>query len=193
MDRLVRVMAAGVTSGLVLGIATMLVMRRHQVSPPALVFTSNPISRPAAPVAEETCSEAVVLTLQTHSGTSVEMEVQDLDGKRQASAEASAGDGQFTTACYRGESPDSSPDPFPQLLKVCKPATFVVHITGNGKGRFDLQAKPFPEVARPTSPLLLCNYAVDGDRVYDWVLRYQGGPQPTVFLLGSRGDPDVRP
>ena len=59
-----------------------------------------------------------------------------------------------------GQSPendDSSRDASPQFLKVCKPGTFVLHITGSGKGVFDLQAEPFPEIARAGGPLLQCN------------------------------------
>jgi hypothetical protein len=58
---------------------------------------------------------------------------------------------------------------------------------------FDLQGKPFPEVAHPGGPLLLCNYMLDNDRVYDWVLKYQKGSRPAVFLLGSKGDPNLKP
>jgi hypothetical protein len=58
---------------------------------------------------------------------------------------------------------------------------------------FDLQAKPFPEVIHPGGPLLLCNYMIDNERVYDWVLKYQDGSRPAVFLLGSKGDPSLKP
>lgn len=68
----------------------------------------------------------------------------------------------------------------------------VVHITGSGKGVFDFQAKALPDVAHPISPLLSCNYASDDDRTYDWVLKYQGGSKPAVFLLGSKSDPSLQ-
>lgn len=64
---------------------------------------------------------------------------------------------------------------------------------GSGNGVFDFQAKALPEAAHPINPLLLCNYATDNDRVYDWVLKYQGESKPAVFLLGSKGDPDPQP
>jgi len=60
-------------------------------------------------------------------------------------------------------------------------------------GVFDLPAKPFPNVAHPVSPLLLCSYALDNDRVYDWVLKYQKGARSAVLLLGSKGDPNIKP
>ena len=78
-----------------------------------------------------------------------------------------------TTAVKQNDDP--SGDASPQFLKICKPGTFVLHITGSGKGVFDLQAKPLPEVAHPAGPLLLCNYMLDNDKAYDWILKYQKG------------------
>jgi len=139
------------------------------------------------------CREAVVLTLQSHSGVSALITVQNLEGQDIPTTSASENEGGFVTGCYRLENDDSSGDASPQSLKICKPGTFVLHITGSGKGVFDLQAKPLPEVAHPTGPLLLCNYMLDNDRAYDWVLKYQGGSRPAVFLLGSKGDPNTNP
>ena len=121
------------------------------------------------------------------------MSVQNLNGQDQTTADASQDDGRFTTECQRLENDDPSGDSSPQVLKLCKPGKFVVHITGSGKGVFDFQAKALPDVVHPISPLLLCNYAVDNDRVYDWVLKYEGGSKPAVFLLGSKGDPNLQP
>jgi hypothetical protein len=158
------------------------------------------VGQPATPAstspdagAEDTCREAVVLTVQSHSGVTALMTVQNLEGQDIPTRSASEDEGRFTTACYRLENDDLSGDASPQFLKVCKPGTFVLHITGSGKGVFDLQAKPFPEVAHPGGPLLLCNYMLDNDRVYDWVLKYQKGSTPVVFLLGSKGDPNIKP
>jgi hypothetical protein len=53
--------------------------------------------------------------------------------------------------------------------------------------------KPLPDVPHPVSPLLLCAYALDSDRVYDWVVKYQKGAKPAVFLVGSKGDPNITP
>jgi len=121
------------------------------------------------------------------------MSVQDFDGKALATQEPSESEGGLSTPCAKNETEDGAQDGSPQFLKVCRPGVFVVHITSGEKGLFDLQAKPFPEVERPVSPLLLCNYAVEDGKAYDWVLRYQGGRKPAAFLLGSKGDPRVGP
>ena len=120
------------------------------------------------------------------------MTAQTLDGQDIPTQDASEKEGRLTAACYQPEGV-GDPDGSPQTIKICKPTSFVLHISGNGKGVFDLQAKPFPDVAHPVSPLLLCSYALDGDRVYDWVLKYQKGSRPAVFLLGSKGDPNIKP
>jgi hypothetical protein len=121
------------------------------------------------------------------------MTIQDPDGQEIPTTPASEHEGGFTTACYRLENDDSSGDASPQFLNICQAGTFVLHITGSGKGLFDLQAKPFPEVVHPVAPLLLCNYTLDNDRDYDWVLRSQKGSRPAVFLLGSKGDTNTKP
>lgn len=199
MDRLVRTFAVGIIVVAVLVIGTKLMLRHeHDASPPAAVSTPAPTSAPAdAPSAEDPCAQAVVLTLRAHSGVSAQMSVQNMDDKNrttedQTAEDASADEGRFTTECARLENDDSGGDSSPQVLRLCKPGTFVLHITGSGKGVFDFQGKALPEVARPVSPLLLCNYALDSDRVYDWVLKYQGGSKPAVFLLGSKGDPNLQ-
>jgi len=187
-------MIAGV---LVLGVlvgVTWLLLRQNQAPP-----VKTTVKRPATPVAAldasagDSCGEAVVLTLQSHSGVSALMTVQNLEGQDIPTTSASENEGGFMTACYRLENDDPSRDASPQFLKICKPGTFVLHITGSGKGVFDLQAKPLPEVTRPGGPLLLCNYMLDDDRAYDWVLKYKEGSRPAVFLLGSKGDPNARP
>lgn len=167
---------------------------RHQ-KPPANTATTQPAVPAPAPTdtsAEDPCREAVVLTLQSHSGVSALMTVQNMDGEDIAMQDASADEGRFTTACFQPEGA-GDPDGSPQTIKICRPSTFVLHISGNGKGVFDLQAKPFPEAAHAVSPLLLCNYALDSDRAYDWVLKYQKGSRPAVFLLGAKGDPNLKP
>lgn len=194
MDRLFRLVATGIVVVLVLIIATMLMMRRHSDSPTAAV--SAPVSTPTpaappAPPAEDPCAQAVILSLRGHSGVSAQMSVQNMEGQDQSPLDASAEEGRFTTECARLENDDASGDSSPQVLRLCKPGTFVVHIAGSGKGIFDFQAKPLPEAKRPVGPLLLCNYALDSDRVYDWVLKYQAGSKPAVFLLGSKGDPNL--
>ena len=120
------------------------------------------------------------------------MSVQDLDGQEIPIQDASENEGRFTTACYTTEDAGEPNGPL-QTIKICEPSSFVLRISGSGKGVFDLQAKPFPDVAHPVSPLLLCNYVLDNDRVYDWVLKYQKGSRPAVMLLGSKGDPNVKP
>ena len=188
-------MVAGVVVLVVLVGAAWLFLRQEQ-APPAKATVSQPAtSAPALPAetADDSCREAVVLTLRSHSGVSTLMTVQNIEGQDLPTEFASEDEGGFTTACYRLENDDPSGDASPQFLKVCKPGTFVLHIKGSGKGVFDLQAKPFPEIARAGGPLLLCNYSVDNDRVYDWVLKYQKGSRPAVFLLGSMGDPNIKP
>jgi hypothetical protein len=167
---------------------------KHQMSLAKTVATQAPA--PATTSADvspqDPCHEAVVLTLQSHSGVSASMAVQDLEGQDIPGQDASEDEGRFTTACIQSEGV-GDPDGTPQVIKVCKPTSFVLHISGNGKGVFDLQAKPFPEVAHPVSPLLLCNYGLDSERVYDWILEYQKGPRPAVLLRGSKGDPNPKP
>jgi len=177
-----------------------LFLRQNQESPAKAI-----VSQPATPAptsanatapdtsADDPCRAAVVLTLQSHSGVSALMTVQNSEGQDIPTTSASEDEVKFTTACHRLPDDDPSGDASPQFLKVCKPGTFVLHITGSGKGVFDLQGKPFPEVAHPGGALLLCNYTLDNDRVYDWVLKYQGGKKPAVFLLGSKGDPNIKP
>ena len=188
-------MVAGVVVVGVLVGAAWLFSRPQEASPAEAI--ASPPAATAAPASPDTssqdpCHEAVVLSVRTHSGVFARVAVQNTDGDEIPTVEASDDEGKFTTACARLENDDASGDASPQLLKVCKPGKFVVHIAGSGKGVFDLQAKPFPEVKHPGGPLLLCNYALDSDRVYDWVLKYQGGSKPAVFLLGSKGDPSVK-
>ena len=188
-------MVAGVVVLGVLVSAAWLFLRQHQASP-AKAIVSQPATRAATSPdasAEDTCREAVVLTVESHSGVSALMTVQNTEGQDIPTKSASADEGRFTTACYRLENDDPSGDASAQFLKVCKPGTFILHITGSGKGVFDLQAKPFPEEAHPGGPLLLCNYMLDNDRVYDWVLKYQKGSSSAVFFLGSKGDPNIKP
>lgn len=167
---------------------------KHQ-TPPATSRTTVPaipVPASADTAADDPCHEAVVLTLQSHSGVSASMAVQDFEGRAIPEQDASEDEGRFTTACFRPGGV-GDPDGAPQTIKICKPTSFVLHISGNGKGVFDLQAKPFPDVAHPVSPLLLCNYTLDSDRVYEWVLKYQKGARPAVLLLGSKGDPNMKP
>ena len=189
----VRMATAGIAIFVLLVLAMMFARQRRVSAVPASAHVIP--SSPAAPVAEDGCRDAVVLTLQGHSasGRPAEMSVQDLDAHNMGTQDALENEGAFSTPCSKLETEDTTNDGAPQLLKLCKPGVFVVHITGSEKGLFDFQAKPFPAVARPVGPLLLCNYAVEDGRVYDWVLRYQGGSKPVVFLLGSKGDPQVRP
>jgi len=195
VERLLRAMVAGVVVLGVLVCATWLFLRQHQASPAKAIVSPPATPAPTSPdaSAEDACREAVVLTWQSHSRISALMTVQNTEGDDIPTESSSEDEGRFTTACYRLENDDPSGDASPQFLKVCKPGTFVLHITGSGKGVFDLQAKPFPEVAHPGGPLLLCNYMLDNDRVYDWVLKYQKGSRPAVFLLGSKGDPNIKP
>lgn len=194
MERLFKVMVAGLV-GLGLLVAAMWLFSRHTQESAA----SKMPTQPAAPAPasaytkpEDACRAAVVLTLQPHSGVSASMSVQDLDGRDIPTQGASEDEARVTTPCYQAEGTEP-PDGSPQTIKICKPTSFVLHISGSGKGVFDLQAKPFPDVDHPISPLLLCNYALDSDKVYDWVLKYKGRVRPAVFLLGSKGDPSLRP
>jgi hypothetical protein len=162
-------------------------------NPSTVHLTSpEPAAAPAVSSPEDPCHEAIVLTLQSHSGVFASMAAQTLDGQDIPAQDASADEAVFTTACYQPEGV-GDPEGSPQTIKICKPTSFVLHISGNGKGAFDLQAKPFPDVAHPVSPLLLCSYTLDNDRAYDWVLKYQKGSRPAVFLLGSKGDPNLKP
>lgn len=194
MERLLKVMVAGIVVVAVLVGAAWLSLRQHPAAP-AHATVSQPATPPASPDpgSEDPCHEAVVLTLRSHSGVYAWMKAQDFEGQDIPTTSASEDEGTFTTACNRLEGDDPSRDASPEFVKVCKPGTFVLHIAGNGKGVFDLQAKPFPAVAHPVGPLLLCNYTMDNDRVYDWVLKYQKGSKPAVFLLGSKGDPNLKP
>ena len=194
MERFLRAMVAGVVVLGVLVCATWLFLRQHQPSPAKAIVSPPATPAPTSPDAsgEDPCREAVVLTWQSHSGVSALIRVQNTEGEDIPTESSSQDEGRFTTACSRLENDDASGDAPPQFLKLCKPGSFVVHVTGTGKGVFDLQAKPFPEVAHPGGPLLLCNYMLDNDRVYDWVLKYQKGSRPAVFLLGSKGDPNIK-
>lgn len=184
MDRLLRLFAVGIVVVIVLIIGVKLMMRQDNPRPSMAV----PPPAASAPQPEDPCAQSVVLSLRSHSGVSAQMSLQNMDGLDLESEKASDADGQFTTACAKVDNDDTSSDGSPgQVLRLCKPGTFVVHITGSGKGLFDFQAKALPDVAHPISPLLLCNYAIDNDRTYDWVLKYQGGSKPAVFLLGSKG------
>ena len=193
VDRLFKAMVVIIAvAALLIGAAWL--FRKHQAptANTATVQPSAPAAASADSSADDPCHEAVVLTLQSHSGVSALMTVQDLEGQDIPTQDASEDEGRLTTACFQ---PDGVGDPAgsPQTIKICKPSSFVLHISGNGKGVFDLQAKPFPDVAHPVSPLLLCSYTLDNDRVYDWVLKYQKGARPAVLLLGSKGDPNINP
>src|SRR5258708_3351372 len=159
-------MIAGVVVLGALVSATWLFLRQPQASPAKAIVSQPATPAPTSPdaSAENSCREAVVLTWQSHSGVSALMTVHNTEGGDIPTESASEDEGRFTTACNRPENDDPSGDVSPQFLKVCKPGTFVLHITGSGKGVFDLQAKPFPEVAHPGGPLLLCNYMLDNDR-----------------------------
>jgi len=192
MDRLFKALIVIVAVAVLLIGAAWLFLK-HQ-SP----CTTTTASQPAIPTppptdtsADDPCREAIVLTLQSHSGVSALMTPQTLDGQDIPTQDASQEEGRFTTACFQPEGA-GDPDGSPQVIKICKPSNFVLHISGNGKGVFDLQAKPFPDVAHPVGPLLLCNYSLDSDRVYDWILEYQKGSRPAVLLRGSKGDANLK-
>jgi len=179
-------------AGLLIGAAWFFLRRQARTENHSTVHLTSSQPAPTDSSPEDPCREAVVLTLQSHSGVSASMAAQTLDGEDIPTGDASAQEAGFTTACYQPEGV-GDPEGSPQTIKICRPTSFVLHISGNGKGVFDLQAKPFPDVAHPVSPLLLCSYLLDSDRVYDWVLKYQKGSRPAVFLLGSKGDPNVHP
>ena len=192
MDRLLRVCVAGIVIALVLVIGTRLLLRHERRETQSTAApTPARTSAPTVPATEDPCAQSVILTLRSHSGVSAQMSLQNMDGQDQATQDTSADDGRFTTECQRLENDGPSGDSSPQVVRLCKPGTFIVHIAGSGKGVFDFQAKALPDVTHPISPLLLCNYALDNDRTYDWVLKYQGGSKPAVFLLGSKGDPSL--
>lgn len=189
MDRLLRLFVAGIVVVVVLIIAVKLMMRQDSQHPTATVSAPVATPNPATPSPEDPCGQSVILSVRSHSGAIAQMSSQNMDGQDIESTKGTDAEGQFTTECAKVDNDDTSSDGSPgQVLRLCKPATFVVHITGSGKGLFDFQAKALPDVAHPVSPLLLCNYTIDNDRVYDWVLKYQGGSKPAVFLLGSKGD-----
>jgi|KBSMisStaDraftv2_1062788.scaffolds.fasta_scaffold02639_3 hypothetical protein len=191
MERLFKVMIGMLAvAALLIGAAWFFL--KHQISTGGPATTRLASAVPAESSPADPCHEAIVLTLQSHSGVSASMSAQTLDGQDVPTQDASGDEAGFTTACYQ---PDGAGDPegSPQTIKICKPASFVLHISGNGKGVFDLQAKPLPDVPHPVSPLLLCAYALDSDRVYDWVVKYQKGAKPAVFLVGSKGDPNITP
>jgi len=193
MERLFQAMVVMLAvAALLMGAAWLFLKHETPASKTAKTQSISPASLPTASNPEDPCSKAIVLTLQSHSGVSALMTAQTLDGQDIPSEDASTVEGRFTTACYQPEGV-GDPDGSPQTLKICKPTSFVLHLSGNGKGVFDLQAKPLPEVARPVGPLLLCSYALDSDRVYDRVLKYQEGSRPAVFLLGNKGDPNTQP
>jgi len=193
MERLFKALiVVVVVAGLLLGAAWLRLKRQTLSDKTVTTQPSAQGSRSADNAPDDPCREAVVLTLQSHSGVSGLMTAQTLDGEEMPTQDASAGESQFVTACYQPEGV-SDPDGPPQTIKICKPTSFVLHISGNGKGVFDLQAKPLSDVGHPVRPLLLCDYVLDSDRSYDWVLSYQRGSRPAVFLLGSKGDPNVKP
>ena len=193
MERLFKVLIVIVAvAALLIGLAWLFLKHQAPTANTATVQPSAPAAASADSSADDPCHEAVVLTLQSHSGVSALMTVQDLEGQDIPGQDASEDEGRFTTACFQPEGV-GDPDGSPQTIKICKPSSVVLHISGNGKGVFDLQAKPFPDVAHPVSPLLLCSYTLDNDRVYDWVLKYQKGARPAVLLLGSKGDPNIKP
>ena len=139
MERLLKAIVVGVVVLGVLVGATWLFLRLPQESPTKEIVSQPATPAPTSPAAtaEDPCREAIVLTLQSHSGVSALMTVQNIDGQDIPTSSASQDEGSFTTAC------DQVGDGSPQLIKVCKPGTFVLHITGSGKGVFDLQGKPF--------------------------------------------------
>lgn len=195
-----RYLKALIPALVVLGVyltAGWMLSKRHRVSSADVLVTQPATPGPTSPAspdtsAEDSCNQSVVLTVQPHAGVSTLWSVQNLEGQDIPTRSVAADEGAFTTTCDRQEN-DAIGAASPQVVKVCKPRSFVLHITGRGKGLFDLQARAFPDVAHPVSPLLLCNYTLDNDRVYDWVLKYQSGSRPAVFLLGSKGDPSVKP
>lgn len=195
MDRLLRLFAAGiVVVVVVLIIAVKLMMRQDSHPPTATVSAPVATPTPTAPQPEDPCGQAVVLSVRSHAGVIAQMSLQNMDGQDLEANKGTDAEGEFTTECAKVDNDEASSDGSPgQVLRLCKPGTFVVHITGSGKGLFDFQVKAPPEVAHPISPLLLCNYTIDNDRTYDWVLKYQGGSTPAVFLVGSKGDPNLRP
>ena len=194
MDRLLRLFAAGIVVVVVLIIAVKLMMRQDSQHPTVTVSAPVATPAPAAPQPEDPCGQSVILSVRSHAGVIAQMSVQDMDGQDLETNKGTDAEGQFTTECAKVDNEETSSDGSPgQVLRMCKPGTFVVHITGSGKGLFDFQAKALPDVAHPISPLLLCNYALDNDRTYDWVLKYQGGSKPAVFLIGSKGDANSHP
>lgn len=98
MERLLKAMVACVFSlGVLVGV-TWLFLRPNQ-APKATV------SRPATPAAagvdasaDHSCHEAVVLTLQSYSGVSALMTVQNPEGQDIPTTSASENEGRFTTA-----------------------------------------------------------------------------------------------
>lgn len=194
MDRLLRLFVAGIVVVVVLIIAVKLMMRQDSQHPTVVV--SHPVATPspATPSPEDPCGQSVILSVRSHSGVIAQMSLQNMDGQDLEANKGTDAEGQFTTECAKVDNDDTSSDGPPgQVLRLCKPGTFVVHITGSGKGLFDFQAKALPDVAHPISPLLLCNYTIDNDRTYDWVLKYQGGSKPAVFLIGSKGESNSQP
>jgi hypothetical protein len=142
VERLLKGMVARVVSlGVLVGV-TWLFVRQNQEKT-AIAPATSAVAAPGESDVDG-CHEAVVLALRSHSGVSAVMTIQDPDGQEIPTTPASEREGGFTTACYRLENDDSSGGASPQFLKICQAGTFVLHITGSGKGLFDLQAKPFP-------------------------------------------------
>jgi len=140
MERLFKVMIGMLAvAALLIGAAWFFL--KHQISTGGPATTRLASAVPAESSPADPCHEAIVLTLQSHSGVSASMSAQTLDGQDVPTQDASGDEAGFTTACYQ---PDGAGDPegSPQTIKICKPASFVLHISGNGKGVFDLQAKP---------------------------------------------------
>jgi hypothetical protein len=193
MERLFKaVIVMLAVAALLIGVAWFFLKHQVPAAAPAAAQPAATVPFSADTSGQDPCHEAVVLTLQSHSGVAALMTAQTLDGQDIPMPDASADEGRLTTACYQPEGA-GDPDGSPQILKICKPNSFVLHISGSGKGVFDLQAKPFPDAPHPVPPLLLCSYTLDSDHVYEWVLKYQEGSRPAVFLLGSKGDPNVKP
>lgn len=202
MDKRAQVVTVGVAVVIVLFVVARLRPRRQSVpaSPQpafsALAARPAPLPVSASPsTADDACSESVVLNMRGHSenGLSVaDMSVQDMNGKTIATETPPEQPAEYTTPCAKLDSQAPTSDASPQILRICKPRVFVLHIVGTQKGRFDLQVSASAGAAKPSGPVLLCNYNADADRIYDWVFRFDNRPQPIVFLLGSPDNPDVQ-
>jgi hypothetical protein len=150
---------------------------------------SNPT--PAAQPADDPCSQAIILTLWSHSGISAQMSAQNTDGEDRPTQDVPMDEGRFTTECQRLENDDASGDSSPQIMRLNQaPLSCTLWEVARAYLIFRRKCCRGFRVQ-----LARCSCATThskNDKVYDWVLKYQGGSRPAVFLLGSKGDPDLR-